>query len=88
MYQLMRFTSKRHSSSQACSVPIMTRSEWGGQPPAGFSPMPTPVNHVFIHHSAGQFCNTKSQCIKTVQGIQNYHQIDQGNLLNLARGRG
>ncbi|KAJ6216305.1 hypothetical protein RDWZM_007462 [Blomia tropicalis] len=35
--------------------------------------MSLPVNHIFIHHTAGPRCLIKSRCSKIVRDIQKYH---------------
>ncbi|CAH1802794.1 unnamed protein product [Owenia fusiformis] len=57
---------------RGCSA-IISRAGWGARPARGRSSIRTPVNMVFIHHTTGSFCNSKSSCSRLARGHQNYH---------------
>eukprot|EP00094_Tigriopus_californicus_P004622 TCALIF_04450-PA protein Name:"Similar to PGRP-SC2 Peptidoglycan-recognition protein SC2 (Drosophila melanogaster)" AED:0.37 eAED:0.37 QI:5/1/0.88/1/1/1/9/247/304 len=57
---------------------IVSRAEWGARAPGSTTYMGNGVQYLFIHHSAGASCSTKSECIAEVKGIQNYHMDSNG----------
>lgn len=57
---------------------IVTRSQWRARAPKSRQNMATPVNHVFIHHTAGQTCSTTSACSKVARDTQNFHMNKRG----------
>ncbi len=71
---------KRSSGGSSVSggpLNIISREEWGAEPPKSrFSSMSPAVQYVFVHHegsnSAG--CFSKDKCIEKMKIIQNVHQ--------------
>lgn len=64
--------------SQKCEVTIVSREEWGARPSKEISYMGTPVEVVFIHHTAMKDCQTMEECIEEVKIIQNFHMDNRG----------
>eukprot|EP00095_Tigriopus_kingsejongensis_P005663 maker-scaffold209_size256900-snap-gene-1.26 protein:Tk05663 transcript:maker-scaffold209_size256900-snap-gene-1.26-mRNA-1 annotation:"peptidoglycan recognition protein" len=58
--------------------PIVSRAEWGARAPGSTTYLGDGVPYMFIHHSAGASCSSKSECIQEVKGIQNYHMDSNG----------
>ncbi|KAG5899585.1 hypothetical protein JTB14_022913 [Gonioctena quinquepunctata] len=58
---------------------IVSRQEWQAKPPKSIEVMANPVPYVVIHHSyLPPACYTSEDCIKAMQWMQNFHQIDRG----------
>ncbi|CAH1797019.1 unnamed protein product, partial [Owenia fusiformis] len=57
---------------------IVSRAGWGARAARARSVMRTPVKMVFIHHTAGTFCNTRDSCISQAKGIQIFHMNSRG----------
>ncbi|XP_065277171.1 peptidoglycan-recognition protein SC2-like [Emys orbicularis] len=57
---------------------IISRSQWGAQPPTSTVPLSTPVPYVIIYHTAGSSCTSQASCSQVVRGIQNYHMDSNG----------
>ena len=51
----------------------MSRAGWGARRPRRVGRMRTPVNMVFVHHTAGGFCSSRSACIRQMRNIQRFH---------------
>lgn len=60
-----------------CDVPIVARKEWGARLPKSVKNMATPVQFVFIHHTAMDCCLTQDECLQQVRTIQNFHMDDR-----------
>ncbi|XP_014205259.1 peptidoglycan-recognition protein SC2-like [Copidosoma floridanum] len=54
---------------------IITRSEWGAQPPKGNvgSLKTLPATYVVIHHAASLSCTNRAICQARIRTIQNFH---------------
>lgn len=58
---------------------IVTRAEWGARAPSThLSHLPATPKYMFLHHGASSPCFTKNECIKKVQGYQNWHMDGHG----------
>lgn len=58
---------------------IVPRSVWHARPPTATEPMSTPVPYVIIHHSyIPPACSTTPDCIKSMQTMQDMHQLQNG----------
>ncbi|GIY71896.1 peptidoglycan-recognition protein SC2 [Caerostris darwini] len=55
-----------------CPV-IVSRAEWGAQPPKSAIALKVPVDHVIIHHTDGATSDSKEGCSKVIRQIQKYH---------------
>ncbi|KAL1489459.1 hypothetical protein ABEB36_014349 [Hypothenemus hampei] len=54
---------------------IVSREDWGANPPKSVQNLTLPVPFVVIHHSYRPLaCETKNDCIKAMKSMQNYHQ--------------
>nr|AEW43446.1 peptidoglycan recognition protein [Solen grandis] len=70
---------RRCCSSVTCaSVTIVSRREWNARDATATNQLSTPVSRVFIHHTTGSTCSSKSSCSASVRGIQNYHMDSNG----------
>nr|XP_053617729.1 peptidoglycan-recognition protein LF-like [Plodia interpunctella] len=59
--------------------PLVTREEWGAEPPLGVTPLSLPAQYVVIHHSYQPgVCLTKAECVGAMRSMQRFHQVDQG----------
>jgi len=61
---------------------MVSRAEWEARPPRTQPEnISVPVNMTFMHHSDAPWRGTNlTQCIKQVQGIQNFHMDYRGRL--------
>ncbi|KAK9876301.1 hypothetical protein WA026_012599 [Henosepilachna vigintioctopunctata] len=58
---------------------IVSRDDWNAKPPTLVEPMANPVPYVIIHHSYQPgACNTQEDCIRAMQSMQQYHQVERG----------
>ncbi|CAH1798702.1 unnamed protein product [Owenia fusiformis] len=57
---------------------IISRAGWGARPPRRVGRMRTPVSMVFVHHTAGPFCSSRSACAATARNTQRYHMNSRG----------
>lgn len=58
---------------------IVTRAEWGARAPTHYAgKLPATPKYMFLHHGASSPCFTKEECIKKVQGYQNWHMDGHG----------
>lgn len=61
------------------NIEIVSRSDWNAKPPKAVENMTNPVPFVVIHHSyIPAACETKDDCIKAMQSMQEFHQGDRG----------
>lgn len=60
------------------TVTIVDRLEWNAREPKAVELMDTPVDIVFIHHTAMAECDTKDKCVKEMKNIQNFHMDTRG----------
>ncbi|KAF5290067.1 hypothetical protein FQA39_LY14848 [Lamprigera yunnana] len=55
----------------------VTREEWDARPPTMTESMKNPVPYVIMHHTyKPSACNTTEECIKAMQWMQDYHQLE------------
>lgn len=60
------------------TLPMITREQWGAKPPKHIEPLKLPVPYVIIHHTyIPDVCNTTEQCIKSMQSMQRFHQVER-----------
>ncbi|XP_055301526.1 peptidoglycan-recognition protein SC1a/b-like [Sitodiplosis mosellana] len=57
---------------------IVSRKEWGANPPKFVKKVGKAVNFVIIHHTATPQCDTTEQCIASLSSIQKVHQNTNG----------
>ena len=57
---------------------FVSREEWGAREPAATEAIKTPFSMQMVHHTAGQSCYTREECIAEVQGIQDFHMDTNG----------
>lgn len=58
---------------------IVSRAEWGAKEPKEINYINQTVPFVIIHHSyLPAYCNSSEQCIKAMQSMQRFHQIERG----------
>nr|QZM06961.1 peptidoglycan recognition protein 2 [Sepioteuthis lessoniana] len=75
----MTVTGAPIEESCACNkFPVVTRAEWGASPPKEIVSIPMPVDIVFIHHTAMDYCYNISSCSAEMRKIQDFHMIDRG----------
>ena len=59
----------------------VSRAGWGARPPAGtLSPLNTPVDIVFIHHTVTPECYNQEDCSYWMRSIQDFH-IDGNGMI-------
>ena len=59
---------------------LVTSEEWNARLPVHTTPLRSPVNMTFIHHSAGSRCYTLQECSATIRSIVNYHLDAKGKI--------
>lgn len=61
------------------SLEIVSRTKWNARPPKNIQLINKSVPLVFIHHSySPSACFTEEQCIKAMQSMQRFHQLERG----------
>ncbi|XP_013388318.1 uncharacterized protein LOC106157269 [Lingula anatina] len=58
--------------------PIVSRAEWGANPPVQTTNLTLPVEYIVVHHTAWDRCFTEEDCVKQAKRVQDYHQGDKG----------
>ncbi|KAL5015648.1 hypothetical protein ScPMuIL_007269 [Solemya velum] len=67
------------TSALACgNLTLVSRQEWGARLPKTSSNISTPVNDVFVHHTAMSPCYSLSSCSQEMRTIQNFHMDIRG----------
>ncbi|KAF7267399.1 hypothetical protein GWI33_019402 [Rhynchophorus ferrugineus] len=57
---------------------FVSRDDWDARPPSEIGIMQTPVPYVVIHHTyKPEACYTKNDCIKKMQWMQDFHQLNR-----------
>uniref|UniRef100_V5ICZ0 Putative peptidoglycan recognition protein n=2 Tax=Ixodes ricinus TaxID=34613 RepID=V5ICZ0_IXORI len=59
-------------------IPLVSREEWGAQPPSNIESLNVFVKLVFFHHTEGDKCYSKKNCSRIVRHWQKYHQKTKG----------
>ncbi|GBM30904.1 hypothetical protein AVEN_236330-1 [Araneus ventricosus] len=62
-------------------VNIVTREQWRARNAMRNRRIHLPVNHIVILHTVTKFCNSRQQCSRAVQFIQDLHLDDRGKSL-------
>lgn len=59
-------------------VTIISKSQWGGRAATGKTTLANSLSYVVIHHTAGNYCSTRSACETQLRNIQSYHMDSLG----------
>ncbi|XP_072018025.1 uncharacterized protein [Amphiura filiformis] len=72
-------TSTDGQADDPCQqVNIISRNDWGAEPPTAAVKNLTGAVSDFIHHTGGPPCSNQSECSSRVRGIQNHHMNIKG----------
>ncbi|KAM4608040.1 peptidoglycan recognition protein 1-like [Discoglossus pictus] len=72
MFWLVVVLSASFAASQGCPS-ILYKEQWGGKIVSCHNELSTPVDTVIIHHTAGEFCMSKTVCSTQAKSIQGTH---------------
>ncbi|XP_034106644.1 peptidoglycan-recognition protein SC1a/b-like [Drosophila albomicans] len=62
----------------AQGVAIVSKAEWGGRAPNYRVALGNYLNYAIIHHTAGNYCETRAACAQQLRNIQSYHMDSLG----------
>lgn len=79
MHKIVRFVTALFIVPSIMPLEIVSRDEWGAQPPKLVETINKTVPYVIIHHSLSPgSCNTSERCVLAMQNMQRFHQIERG----------
>ncbi|XP_023167292.1 peptidoglycan-recognition protein SC1a/b-like [Drosophila hydei] len=59
-------------------VYVVSKAEWGGRAPNYRVALGNYLNYAIIHHTAGNYCETRASCAQQLRNIQSYHMDSLG----------
>ncbi|XP_054262670.1 peptidoglycan-recognition protein LF-like isoform X4 [Macrosteles quadrilineatus] len=64
--------------SKLMERPLVTREEWGAEPPTAVVPLKLPANWILFTYTDTEECDTKEHCLQIVKRLQTQHMRERG----------